>query len=357
MAEYLIQDSTLSGIGDAIRRKTSKTNLIPVTSLAKEIDDLPVGGFTLFLTVVATPGSQVILSNGNKSYTKKTDKSCNVVFSGLDGGVWTAVAIDDVLSTSIDIEITQDTILKFYLTAIPEFTYDGEYQVVNDNDEPIKTSPRNWKIRFLTDGTLKFTNLNGAADGVDVFCVGGGGAGKHTGAGGGGGRTTTTPCVPVELNTEYEIIIGGASGTTSALGCSAMAGDSATGYTGGNGGSGGGGYSGDGYGGAGGSDGSDGHYGTAGSGGKGQGTSTREFGEPSGTLYAGGGGGGANGTIYNGQVGGPGGAGGGGHGGNRVDLLNGSPGVANTGGGGGGGGNGSAGAAGGSGIVIIRNAR
>lgn len=88
-------------------------------------------------------------------------------------------------------------------------------------------------------------------------------------------------------------------------------------------------------------------------------TKTREFGEVSGTLYAGAGGGG-------GQIGsgGAGGAGGGGAGGSAPYSGTASAGVAGTnnyGGGGGGGGSsttsGAAGAAGGSGICIIRNYR
>lgn len=81
-------------------------------------------------------------------------------------------------------------------------------------------------------------------------------------------------------------------------------------------------------------------------GGTGQGTTTREFGESTGNLYAGGGGGGYDGGA------GIGGAGGGGNGGDE----NATPGQENSGGGGGGN-DSEPGANGGSGIVIIRNAR
>ena len=88
-----------------------------------------------------------------------------------------------------------------------------------------------------------------------------------------------------------------------------------------------------------------------GSPGKGQGTTTREFGESTGTLYAGGGGAGGNGSAQA-----KGGSGGGGNG-----AWNGNPqtsGAANTGGGGGGMYYGLTNVGkGGSGIVVIRNHR
>ena len=88
-----------------------------------------------------------------------------------------------------------------------------------------------------------------------------------------------------------------------------------------------------------------------GSPGKGQGTTTREFGESTGTLYAGGGGAGGNGSAQ--AKGGSGGGGNGAWNGNQP-----SSGAANTGGGGGGMySNLTNVGKGGSGIVVIRNHR
>lgn len=69
-------------------------------------------------------------------------------------------------------------------STIPAFTYTGDYEIVDDNDNPITTSSGNWKIRFLTSGTLKITDLRGAENGIDVFLAGGGGGGGAAGAGG-----------------------------------------------------------------------------------------------------------------------------------------------------------------------------
>lgn len=234
---------------------------------------------------------------------------------------------------------------------LPDFTYSGEHALVEEDG--------GWKIRFLTSGTL---TLNKKAT-VDIFCVGGGGGGyKHTNAGGGGGGGYTITKRKISLNAgEYVITIGDGGAATAAGGQTsfsdiAFADGGLPGSTnaGGNGGSGGG-SAGDGMttkGGDGGYDGSDGEsMGTDDIGGTGQKTTTREFGEDAGTLYAGGGGGGGMTINYNP---GSGGAGGGGNGARQMN--NATSGETNTGGGGGGSRNGAAGA-GGSGIVIIRNAR
>ena len=188
----------------------------------------------------------------------------------------------------------------------PEFTYTGDYAIVDDNDNAISdfaTWTGNWKIRFLTSGTLTFTNLNGAGNGIDVFLVGGGGGsggiiGWYPQGGGGSGYTKTVKNITLAPNTAYAVAVGaggkaGSTGGASKFGSVATAnGGSGTSNTnGGNGGSGGvaGGANG---GTAPGIDGSDGKSGANGTGGKGQGTTTREFGETSGTLYAGGGNGG-----------------------------------------------------------------
>lgn len=212
---------------------------------------------------------------------------------------------------------------------------DGTYQVLDDGDG-------NWRIKFLSSGT--FTPLRDMV--IDAFLVGGGGSGssstlKTTGSGGGGGYTKTVKSIILTANTAYSIVVGAggagnAGGDTSAFSETVAGGQGGTNDGGGNGGSGGGACDRDTKTGCdGGSDGSDGSGTTNNPGGTGQGTTTREFGESDGDLYAAGGGG------YYSESSGAGGAGGGG---NAQES-----GVANTGSGGG-----AVGGAGGSGIVIIR---
>ena len=240
--------------------------------------------------------------------------------------------------------------IKYYPIGF-DFTYTGTCNIRTDG-----------VIEFLTSGDfIPNETLN-----IDAFLVGGGGAGNGAGssgaaAGGGGGYTKTLTKIILQQGTSYPITIGagGAHSTTStsyfglgggnttAFGTTVNGGQPTTSTgAGGNGGSGGGGTTKQG-----GSDGSNGLSSGAYIGGKGQGTTTREFGEPTGKLYAAGGGGGISDNTTIGIAGGDGGGGMGG-----TSAVNGHDGEANTGSGGGGKGSNRnlyAGS-GGSGIVCIR---
>ena len=261
--------------------------------------------------------------------------------------------------------------------AAPKFTYTGTYNVRKDG-----------VVELLTSGTLVF--LNPAV--IDVFCVGGGGKGGkdsvdgNNAAAGGGGAGYTATLRKQSVSGQYDITIGAGSteysgrtpargGTTkfgtlvqAEGGYSASQGGLSTAGNGARGGSGGGGavIANSDYG-SGGSDGGNGEQGYRSggniSGGAGQGATTREFGDPAGKLYAGGGSGGRYMSAQSPVVT-PGGAGGGGAGGWAYDssgaYQNPGAGGANTGGGGGGSvatsWYGMAGGNGGSGIVCFRDA-
>ena len=257
-----------------------------------------------------------------------------------------------------------------------KFTYTGDYVVRKDG-----------VVELLTSGTIVFLEPKV----IDLFMVGGAGAGGSDArntvvgcGGGGGGYTRTVRNYSVTPNTQYNVIIGAgaeasrtvdkpASGSTSFGDFSVVGGgsvqlnrSSSADYTvGANGGSGGGcGLYSKSTGGGGGSDGGSGGLGSGtGLPASGQGFTTKEFGEPTGKLYAGGGGGGtyisAQSPVY--ALGGAGGGGDGawGAGADRTQAA--GAGVANTGGGGGGGvGVGGVaniiGGSGGSGIVCFREA-
>ncbi len=319
------------------------------------------------LTITAPVGAIVTVSKDGKSKPSKVATTGTVVFKGLETGTWTITITNGTDTATKTVEIKADYQAAISFNTIPDFTYTGDFEIVSDDDQPITVSQGNWKIRFLTSGTLIFTNLNGAENGIDVFLVGGGGGGSR--AAGGGGYTKTLKAVKVTVGTAYAIEVGaggiagvgnskagGSGGTSNAFGASANGGEAngtASSYIGANGGSGGGAGSSNGAGGQGGSDGSDGFHrnGTNQDSGKGQGTTTREFGESGGKLYAGGGGG----CTFTSSHGGDGGDGGGGAGGNTSGGA--TSGATNTGGGGGGATNNKAGGSGGSGIVVIRNAR
>lgn len=315
-----------------------------ITGIASKLDMTEGGGAGGVLTVTVSPGELVTVSNSDKSQAKAANASGVAVFKGLKAGPWTVAVTRNGKPTAKTVIVVTDYSVSIPLSTIPEFTYTGDYEIVNDSDEPITVSQDNWKIRFLTSGTLTFTNLNGAENGIDVFLVGGGGNGEtiRGARGGGGGYTKTVKGVSIAIATPYTVTIGASSGTSSAFGASA---NGASGADGGSGGGGGGSSSG--TSGNGGSNGGNGTAGNVSNGGTGQGTTTREFGESTGKLYSGGGGGSA---AYAGAAGDSTAGAGANFGGAAKN------GVANTGGGGGGAYAGTAGR-GGSGIAIIRNAR
>ena len=229
------------------------------------------------------------------------------------------------------------------VTSVPEFEYNGAYELVTDGD--------NWEIKFLTSGTLAFKALNNAKKGIEAFLVGGGGAGATgdlNGAGGGGGGYTTTLALIPDTSISYSISIGGSGGVTSAFGATAINGSPGSNTSGGagtgNGGNGGGAATVD--------------YG-AGSNGSSGGAGVYAFGDSTVNYkYGAGGGGGGGYPLGNGASGGASGGGKGGSNTGHGGATGGTNGIANSGGGGGGGGGWFAsGGAGGSGIVIIRNKR
>lgn len=243
-----------------------------------------------------------------------------------------------------------------YIT-VPEFTYTGTYEIVDDSGKKLTGNTGDWNIRFLTTGNLRFTKLYGAANGIDVFVLGGGGDGGEGavkmvstwaycsgGGGGGGGQRSTAFKVQVNTTEPYEIVVGGSNGSSSAFGTSASGGGkggSANSGSGGEGGTGGSNGGKGGYNANAGTNGEDGTYAFIGS---------------SGYKYGAGGGGGRG---NNGETGVTGPVNRGGADGGGDSATNGDP---NSGGGGGGenqtaqythSGIGK----GGSGIVIIRNKR
>lgn len=312
------------------------------------------GGTGGTLTVTAPANVTVTITKDGKTKTKNSGTSGVVVFKGLASGTWTVTITGDGKTAQKNVVITTDYSTAISFNTIPEFTYTGDYTIVDDSDNPISDFASwkgNWKIRFLTSGTLTFTKLNGWNGQLDVFLVGGGGAGgngiwdsgyvqpNRRGGGAGAGYTTTKTGVSVTINTPYSINIGAgaaapwtdpkengsAGGDTSAFSFTAKGGGAPKSGSGGNGGSGGG---------------NEGHEGATNGGGgtnagAGQGTTTREFGESTGKLYATGG---SGVSKKNGQAN----TGDGGSGGKYSETSNGTA---------------PSGGSGGSGIVIIRNAR
>ena len=362
---YWVEESYLTSMADVIRNKTGKTDKIlfpdgffdeianiettPATALPVLDSNYPedvtvVEGVNInanFNIVIAEPGIPAI-------YTYQWYENGNPI-EGATSSIYNKTTDFVVGNYSIYCEITNEAgtvisrIANFTIESyLPTYTYTGNSTLIEDGNY-------NWRIKFLTTGDLTFTSFgNINTTGIDCFLAGAGGGGHYSssgGGGGGGGYVTTKMSIPIELNTKYSIAIGGVAlggrgGTSSAFNLSAAGGYPGSGYVGGNGGSGGGG--GTGYhkaGAVGGSNGANGGVGNSdyGPGGTGTGTTTREFGESTGTLYCGGGSG-ANQSS-------------------RIDETCGAGGANGTTNRGGGGGGKKGYTYGGSGIVVIRNHR
>ena len=317
-------------------------------------------------TLTINPNGGVLNGTTNNSTYNITYGSTETILNPTRTGYvfagWTLSGAGSSMSgTTFTMGYENATLTANWTSSKPTYTYTGSSQLIDDGNG-------NWRIKFLTSGTLTFTNLGTASSGIDVFLVGGGGGAGPHGGGGGGGYTATYKSITVATSQSYAIVVGaggagvkgdnvpGDGGTSSAFSKSAAGGRAGgrlvSSAYGGAGGSGGGascaklGLA-DTSGVVGGSNGSDGGSTSHWSGGKGQRTTTREFGESSGTLYSGGGGGYC-------------GTGGSGGGGSAATVMNtnGVSGTTNTGGGGGAGkGSNISGGSGGSGIVVIRNHR
>lgn len=207
--------------------------------------------------------------------------------------------------------------------SMPNFIYASSPTATeSDLDYLVEYEAGGWKVKFLSVGTGYLIMKTGAI--VDAFLVGGGGTGSSLynvetdvqvgpggtiieyGGGGGGGYTLTQKSLTLTPGNVYTVVVG-ASDTASSFSTgdasewdeqtyTAAPGEGWSHAMGGNGGSGGaprGTYwtvNGQYYSGSiqefGGTNGSDS---PKSGGGKGQGTTTREFGETSGTLYSDGG--------------------------------------------------------------------
>lgn len=259
---------------------------------------------TIIVTIDAGSTVEAYSDSGYTTlYKTFTEKSSGEYWlTGLDNGTYYLKATKGTDTSTLAYTIAEYGVYRILMTynTIPEFTYTGNYEIVDDSDTPIATSPDNWKIRFLTSGILNFTRLNGAEDGIDVFLVGGGGqGGGDAGGGGGAGKTATHRGISVDIGTNYTIAIGdgGYNSTWNASPAGAGGASTAFSFTA-DGGTGGYPYNNDsgGHGGSGGSKsrqdksygGSDGNggYKADTTYGYGQGTTTREFGGYSNTIAA-----------------------------------------------------------------------
>lgn len=197
----------------------------------------------------------------------------------------------------------KDPVVKNYTPAfLPRYSYTGDHQLIKDEND-------HWRTKLTSSGVFENTGDEDLV--VDLFMVGGGSGARY--GGGAGGYTKTVKKITIKKGQRINVIIGaggkGGDNTNPVVpnidgGSTSFGEHSVEGgkrnpstnngpYYGNNGGSGGGGSmnTSNGSGKTSGNAGSDGSNGGNSllPGGTGQGTTTREFGEPGATLYAPGG--------------------------------------------------------------------
>ena len=183
------------------------------------------GDFTKSVIIVTAPtGSTVTCTKGTIVKTA-TEKNGEWWFKNLDIGEWTLKATLSGQTATQTVNITQFDVYRVTIVyrATPDYTYTGDAKIVDDNDNEITNFAAwkgNWKIRFLTSGKLRITNMYGWNGKIDAFLVGAGGSGNAAyGCGGGGGYTKTLRQITLIANTDYQITIGaGGAGTTETTG-------------------------------------------------------------------------------------------------------------------------------------------
>lgn len=293
------------------------------------INLIDMNRFATRIQVTCPAGSEVTATLGTTTL-RRTATDGTAAFRVPRKGTWTITATQGENSATATVEIDARNVVKTVALAynqIPEFTYTGNFKIVDDSGNEIaSTTENNWNIRFLSSGVLTITSLGSAVNGIDLFLVGGGGGGgtsirdAYDGAGfgsggGGGGYTKTVTAISLGIGT-YTITTGaggaaGAAGgetsvTIEEVKYAAAGGRPGSSSGGGAGGSGGGaGVWSQGRGQPGGADGADGTgYSNSGypstgmSAGKGQGKTTKAFRDATAASTYSEGGGGGGGILF-----------------------------------------------------------
>ena len=101
------------------------------------------GGTGGTLTVTAPANVTVTVSKDGKTKTKNSGTSGVVVFKGLASGTWTVTITGDGKTAQKNVVITTDYSTAISFSTLPEFTYTGDYEIVNVSDEHITVSQGN----------------------------------------------------------------------------------------------------------------------------------------------------------------------------------------------------------------------
>lgn len=149
MAEYLIQDTTLTAIADAIRTKSEKSDAIPVSDMSTEIMNIPVGGASLNYSIVGSttqpsnPTENMIWVNTDVEIADHMFTATEPT-SPIDGTVWVSVGT----TSKVEFSVVKNTLVMIYPL------YAKQYISGAWVDKQAKTYKENAWVSWWAEGTL-----------------------------------------------------------------------------------------------------------------------------------------------------------------------------------------------------------
>lgn len=163
MAEYLIQDSTLTDIANAIRGKTSGSDAIKANEMASQIDSIDVEEYNI--TVTVDSGATVTATCGSKSVQGTSNGTC--ILKVHDVGDWVVTStLDGAESTTRTVGVFNNfsTTLVFFTAPVNVNTSEGAVvTAVKDNITLTQTAGSNGVCNFVIrdPGSWVFTAVKG----------------------------------------------------------------------------------------------------------------------------------------------------------------------------------------------------
>lgn len=176
MAKYVIEDTTLTGIADAIREKTETTEDILVTDMAPKILGITSGGMTASIFVTGLSESDTVTASyGDKTKVAvwNSTESRHEITGIADRGLWTVTA------TSGEDTVTNDVLIDTAAEFEVEMTFDVNYLMLYDFGDECEEVTGGWTSSGYSSGTSGYTVYAGTKN-VDNLYVASKGSSKFT---------------------------------------------------------------------------------------------------------------------------------------------------------------------------------
>lgn len=171
MAKYAIEDTTLTGIADAIREKAETTEEIPVTEMRPKILGITSGGMyaSIFITGLSeTDTVTATLGDKTKTAVWNSTKSRHEITGIGDKGMWTVAATDGTRTK------TQDVLIDAPADFEIEMPFDANYLMLYDFGDECEDITGGWTSSGYSSGTSGYTISAGTKNSDNLFVKPGG---------------------------------------------------------------------------------------------------------------------------------------------------------------------------------------